>query len=833
MLSEGDAANFLEQVSSNPQLASFMQTPINCVNACALYRFGKTTLPRTTTAMVSEMLRLVVKQKEEKITGQAQTDFPKQWQDVAAHLRQATDDLACFAFFRLINQCVVFREKDFQQHGLSQEALALGLLESCCDMQYEGIEQQRFAHLIMQESLAARHVIKTVTSEDDLDWLVSELGPLTGHLNAFYRCLAAELQTESGVDALVQALLCVPTSASSVVQEAGKEKKWRQDFSADFTTDTRDQHCPLFPIAGDRWRDLTGIRNTSRTTSTRRSSAAMAATPLQAASSLHHPIHRNSDSELRDVTNITTFLWASYEEISELANQLCRSLEILQAEEVADQLYSDLTSVRGNKLVYASPKLVMDDSCEGFLREMLLLWVYRFPKAHIRMLYDAVATVDQNIAATYFPTHNAASQRRRRHPAFPARVPSSLKTMDLATPEGKQRLLLALRCYQEFSISTNSTPLLPSLHHAMENFGMNLEGVRLTASDCSAVGLALRVYNDVISEVDLYQCLIGDTGYAQLASGLQASHGLTALSVAANDLSSKSAGHLSTVISSNNSTLQVITTSQNNLSSQANAELHQYTHQCKQLQTLLMGGTEVMNSDLNIQLVMTIVSRCPQLCWLDLCEFSLSENDHTRLLHLLENRTMTALHLMRTGLSVNCAAEVSAFLHRQRRTLRQLNLTQNNLSDGFLFDVFPSLSQSSWLVLLDFSSTQLTSVSLLMLANLIRRLPFLSKLRLAGNDFSAGEESCTEFVEAVLERSSWRSFWMPKRELVNSRLQDMLDNFVISVAPVQYVETETTQEWRDRQLGADAADSADSGGGSEAESSDADDDEDDFEAWYH
>ena len=211
VLSEGDAANFLEQVSSNPQLVSFMQTPINCVNACALYRFGKTTLPRTTTAIVSEMLRLVVKQKEEKVTGQAQTDFPKQWQDVAAHLREATDDLACFAFFRLINQCMVFREKDFQQHGLSQEALALGLLESCCDMQYEGIEQQRFAHLIMQESLAARHVIKTVSTDDDLDWLVSELGPLTGHLNAFYRCLSAELQTESGVDTLILALLCVPT----------------------------------------------------------------------------------------------------------------------------------------------------------------------------------------------------------------------------------------------------------------------------------------------------------------------------------------------------------------------------------------------------------------------------------------------------------------------------------------------------------------------------------------------------------------------------------------------------------------------------------------------
>ena len=64
---------------------------------------------------------------------------------------------------------------------------------------------------------------------------------------------------------------------------------------------------------------------------------------------------------------------------------------------------------------------------------------------------------------------------------------------------------------------------------------------------------------------------------------------------------------------------------------------------------------------------------------------------------------MPLLHLVRTGLSVNCAAEVSAFLHRQRHTLQYLSLADNNLSDGFLFDVFPSLSQCSRLELLDFN----------------------------------------------------------------------------------------------------------------------------------
>ena len=142
--------------------------------------------------------------------------------------------------------------------------------------------------------------------------------------------------------------------------------------------------------------------------------------------------------------------------------------------------------------------------------------------------------------------------------AFPARVPSSLKTMDLATPEGKQRLLLALRCYQEFSISTNSTPLLPSLHHAMENFGMGLGGC---SSDC--VRLQCRGPGTPCLQRRHFQgelVPMPDWRHWLRATGIRPADvpRIDPLSFAANDLSSKSAGHLSTVISSNNSTLQLV-----------------------------------------------------------------------------------------------------------------------------------------------------------------------------------------------------------------------------------------------------------------------------------
>ena len=47
-------------------------------------------------------------------------------------------------------------------------------------------------------------------------------------------------------------------------------------------------------------------------------------------------------------------------------------------------------------------------------------------------------------------------------------------------------------------------------------------GVRLTPSDCRAMGLVLSVYQSYLTVVNLDRCLIGDTGYQQLAFGLEA-----------------------------------------------------------------------------------------------------------------------------------------------------------------------------------------------------------------------------------------------------------------------------------------------------------------------
>ena len=66
LLSEDDAADVMAQVDAHPQLAAFMQTPINCAQACLMYRSGLTKLPTTIPAIASHTLRSVFKLSEGK-----------------------------------------------------------------------------------------------------------------------------------------------------------------------------------------------------------------------------------------------------------------------------------------------------------------------------------------------------------------------------------------------------------------------------------------------------------------------------------------------------------------------------------------------------------------------------------------------------------------------------------------------------------------------------------------------------------------------------------------------------------------------------------------------
>ena len=162
VLSSEDTVHFMEQLERSPQLTAFMQTPINCANACALYRSGHTKLPATIPAMVSSILRSTIKQTQQK--RETPKAVAEEWDDIAEDLKAHAMELAAFAFNTLVQRVTVFDLQHFQDHRLSEAAKDLGLLTAYDDPVLDPTPQWQFTHLTMQEALAARHIAKQLSA---------------------------------------------------------------------------------------------------------------------------------------------------------------------------------------------------------------------------------------------------------------------------------------------------------------------------------------------------------------------------------------------------------------------------------------------------------------------------------------------------------------------------------------------------------------------------------------------------------------------------------------------------------------------------------------------
>ena len=285
-------------------------------------------------------------------------------------------------------------------------------------------------------------------------------------------------------------------------------------------------------------------------------------------------------------------------------------------------------------------------------------------------------------------------------------------------------------------------------------------------------GLVVSIYQSFITVVNLEKCLIGDIGYQQLAFGLEACTRLEEFYLQFNDLTDVHAEHIGNVIGNNHTTLKGLITSQNNFSTAGQIELHGHTPQCRDLEGVSVGGTQITDMPNNMHLVCTIINGCRNLTGLYLFEVRLADSDQSHLLRVLSRRKIYRLGLVNTGLSVQCTQEMNQFLHERRHNLYYLDISENPLCDTFLLEVHHALSQCIALKQLYLYSSQLTSLSFLVLASLIRQLPRLSHLRLYGNDFRENDQSFDEFMQAVTQHDVWQVFYVPVPELIHPRLLD-------------------------------------------------------------
>ena len=692
-------------------------------------------------------------------------DVHKDWSKIKAHQLEAVMELGAFAFKMLAEKVSVFEKFHFESHRLSDEALSLGLLISCDHDTADCCPQWVFSHLSMQEALAALYIAATVTTKD-VAWVVGMLGATSSHLSTFFRFLAAEVD-EQGVDALISALL---TDASAPDYGTGES-----EASAAKPPPMADV-CPNYP---------------------------------------------------------KTLFTASYEELTRLAEDLSSNIDIANAERLADRLLQGVVADgSGTLAVRARIQLGSDFTGISFLRELLVLWKERMPRCSIQMLYRTIADFNASLAEKCFPDlvdedSIAIEPSSKKSMAL---EPSSTKIVNLKSDAGKQILLLATHCYQEFCSAHSSTPYLPSIHQAFESTDGDLDftTAQLTTADCRAIGTVLSRYNDIITEINLEECGIGDALFGQLSSGLLQYHRLRLLNLAGNNLSDKHAEHISSVIQNNCASLLVLCTERNGFTSTGNASLHRNTHLCTNLLGLFTGSSECTDATLNADTICTILTACQQIEWLTLYGYHLDASGVERTCAALASHHLDWLRLEDNNFTAGCIRHLTTILQQQRQHLKWLTLGYKTLTTAGLQELSESLGACTTLEWLDLRETQLLSRSHATLATVVSRLPSLKQLCLSNNDFREEDEGSEALIAALCTSQHLQELRMPVRQLVNTALQSALDAMVVlkPALKLSYVHrtlrVKKNAEESSSELGATLTSAA----GDDDSNSDSDEDED-------
>eukprot|EP00117_Sycon_ciliatum_P042348 scpid72996/ scgid30823/ len=199
VLSAEKAEALLERLGDNPQLESLMQTPFFTASMCEVFdKHGE-----IAESLSGIMLSLVLHMIQQRSGG-----FHRDWNSLPRTIQEDILELGHFALITLVQKKIIFEEKDFEEHGVSEKSRLLGLLVTCDSGSSLPCvrDQWQFSHLSVQEYLAARYILSTCPTASDIRWLVSHLGADTGHLSTFWCLLASELSDES-TEALIRSIL--------------------------------------------------------------------------------------------------------------------------------------------------------------------------------------------------------------------------------------------------------------------------------------------------------------------------------------------------------------------------------------------------------------------------------------------------------------------------------------------------------------------------------------------------------------------------------------------------------------------------------------------------
>ena len=521
------------------------------------------------------------------------------------------------------------------------------------------------------------------------------MGSLTGHLNTFWRFLAAELNA-AGVDSLISGLLAnsqeqakshspeeqvipLPSAASVPAPQAMPRS---EDPHGDMYAERLLQHqgnCFHIinpdslggPVSQEFIQRYVKPRHPVRQETS-------AVSSYQART--QQEISASRKTAERHISNLMHFFSASHSELCQVADNLSEHLDITNAERLAERLLEGVVHGSGTLAVQAVMPGASELRGRDFLRALLQFWKHHVPQASIQMLYRAIADFDPLIAAKCFPSLD----RRSLAVAVPEK---ELEQVDLESEQGKQLLLLCCHCYQEYCCNHDDTPLLPQFMGALARGGnLNFDSVQLTLVDCRAIGLVLRIYHSVLSLVSFTECYMNDAGYGQLAAGLGTCQGLCGFTLARNSLTDLHANHIAMVIRNNRDTLQQLYTFGNHFSNAGNADVHRYTHLCPCLVAVGIGGSQCVDLRANFNIINRILGSCLCIDHLYIAQCSLDKRSLDQLQPAVASHRLQGLALEKVGITPAMFPLISCILKQQQPQLARLVLNGNPLTTTFLLE---------------------------------------------------------------------------------------------------------------------------------------------------